>query len=174
MEAICLLVGCLTSQHPEESRPNRDWNPGSSAPEADALTTRPTRRSHFKEGCGTGSKGKFESGQNKSKAGFFFLFVWGFFFSTRRWRLQHLVRYHGHKLQTLFQNVQCFVGTYQQQLSRLPSTVSTLKSDTAMLLLVACLTLLLLFVVVQRRSNMLLYLGNRSARRITMCSYLCK
>ena len=31
---------------PKKSRRKRDWNPGSSALEADALPTRPTRRSH--------------------------------------------------------------------------------------------------------------------------------
>ena len=35
----------LEQLDPEKSRRKRDSNPGSSAPEADALTTRPTRRS---------------------------------------------------------------------------------------------------------------------------------
>ena len=47
---------------------------------------------------------------------------------TRRERLQLFDRYHGYKLLTLFQKGQYFAATYQQQLSRLPTTVSTLKA----------------------------------------------
>ena len=43
---------------------------------------------------------------------------------------QPFVRYHEFKLQTFFQNEQCCVATNQQQLSRLPTTVSTLKPAT--------------------------------------------
>ena len=48
---------------------------------------------------------------------------------TQRQRMQPFVRYHGHKVQTLFQKGQYFVATYQQQLSRLPTTVSSLKNN---------------------------------------------
>ena len=41
--------------------------------------------------------------------------------------MQAFVRYHGRKLQTFFQKGQYFVATYQQQLTPLPTTVSTLK-----------------------------------------------
>ena len=41
--------------------------------------------------------------------------------------MQPFVRYHGHKLQTLFQKGQYFAATYQQQVCRLPVTVSTLN-----------------------------------------------
>ena len=43
--------------------------------------------------------------------------------------MQTLVGDHGHKLQTLFQKEQYFVDTYQQKISRLPSTVSALNSS---------------------------------------------
>ena len=39
--------------------------------------------------------------------------------------MQPFVRYHGHKLQPLFQKGQYCVATYRQQLSPLPTTVST-------------------------------------------------
>ena len=42
--------GCDST--PEKSRRKRDSNPGSSAPEADALTTRPTRRCGSRESKG--------------------------------------------------------------------------------------------------------------------------
>ena len=43
--------------------------------------------------------------------------------------MQSIVCNHGHKLQTLFQKGHYFETIYQQQLSRLPTTVSTLKVD---------------------------------------------
>ena len=46
---------------------------------------------------------------------------------TQRQTMQPFVRYHGHKLQTIFQKGHYFVATYQQQLSRLPTTAPTLK-----------------------------------------------
>ena len=41
--------------------------------------------------------------------------------------MQPFVRYHGHKLHSLFQMGQHFAATYQQQLCRLSNTVFTLK-----------------------------------------------
>ena len=37
--------------------------------------------------------------------------------------MQPFLRYHEYKLQTLFQNEQYFVATYQEQLSPLPTVV---------------------------------------------------
>ena len=45
---------------PKKSRPKRDSNPGFSALESDALTTRPTRRSG--SGCGYGGRGDDRGG----------------------------------------------------------------------------------------------------------------
>ena len=42
--------------------------------------------------------------------------------------MHSFVRYHGHKLQTLFQKGRYFVTTYRQQLSPLPRTVPTFNS----------------------------------------------
>ena len=75
----------------------------------------------FKGRHGSGNKSNFESGQNKSKACSYIV--------EDRERMQPLVGDHGHKLQTLFQKEQYFVATYQQQIGRLPSTVSALNSS---------------------------------------------
>ena len=62
-------VGCQFLSHwydltPEKSLCKRDSKPGSSALEADALTTRPMRRSRCRRGsCGEGQKGKGKWGR---------------------------------------------------------------------------------------------------------------
>ena len=61
---------------------------------------------------------KLDNGQNQIKA-------WSYI--LKRQRMHSFVRYYGHKLQTLFQKRKYFAATYQQQLCRLPTTVSTLN-----------------------------------------------
>ena len=70
---------------------------------------------------GSANKGDFESGQNKSR-------TCSYIFIDRE--CNPFCQYHGHKSQTLFQRGQYFVATNQQQLNRLPTTVSTLNAKT--------------------------------------------
>ena len=57
-------IGNWYDSTPEKSRRKQDWNPGSSALEADALTTRPTRRS-----CRGWEKSRGGGGRGGGKGG---------------------------------------------------------------------------------------------------------
>ena len=72
----------------------------------------------------------------------------------------------GYKLQTLFQNGQSFVATYQQQLSRLPTTVSIIVAPSQTMLGGRNSSLVVLGLAVHSVAGSILLWGNFPVERI--------